>query len=43
MSFEEIAEGLASKLEFYKRPTKYEWIDSIPKTASGKKQRVNLK
>ncbi|SOE76599.1 long-chain acyl-CoA synthetase [Fibrobacter sp. UWT3] len=43
MSFDEIAEGLASRLEFYKRPAKYEWIDSIPKTASGKKQRVNLK
>jgi long-chain acyl-CoA synthetase len=43
MSFDEIANALSSKLEFYKRPAKYEWIDSIPKTASGKKQRVNLK
>lgn len=42
-SFEQIAEGLKSKLEIYKQPVLYEWIDEIPVTASGKKQRVKLK
>ena len=42
MSFEDIAEGVKDKLEPYKRPVVYEWIDEIPKTASGKKQRVGL-
>lgn len=43
MSFDEIAEKLSHKLEVYKRPVAYEWIDEIPMTASGKKQRVKLK
>lgn len=43
LSFEEIAERLAGRLEPYKRPVVYEWIDSIPQTTSGKKQRLLLK
>lgn len=42
-SFEEIADYLAGKLEPYARPVAYEWIDAIPKTSSGKKQRLQLK
>ena len=40
MSFEEIAEKLSHRLEVYKRPVAYGWIDEIPMTASGKKQRL---
>lgn len=43
LTFEEINNGLQGKLEVYKRPAVYAWIDQIPQTASGKKQRVNLK
>lgn len=43
LSFEQIAEQLSTKLEHYKLPVVYEWIDSIPQTESGKKQRINLK
>lgn len=43
MTFEQIASGLSSKLEIYKQPVQYEWIDEIPATSSGKKQRVKLK
>lgn len=43
MSFEEIAEKLSDKLEVYKRPVAYDWIDKIPMTPSGKKQRLNIK
>lgn len=43
LSFEQIADGLSDKLENYKRPVVYEWIDQILYTASGKKQRINLK
>ena len=42
MTFEEIAKGLTDKLEVYKRPVAYEWIDHIPMTSSGKKQRVQI-
>lgn len=42
LTFEEIAEGIVDKLEVYKRPVAYDWIDSIPMTASGKKQRVQI-
>lgn len=42
LSFEQIAEALKDKLEPYKQPVLYEWIDSIPQTSSGKKQRINL-
>lgn len=43
LTFEQIAEQLADKLEVYKRPVAYEWIDKIPMTASGKKQRLQIK
>lgn len=43
MTFEEIAEKLSDKLEVYKRPVAYEWIDKIPMTSSGKKQRLQIK
>lgn len=39
ISFEQIAEQLQGKLEGYKLPVQYEWIDAIPKTANGKTQR----
>ena len=42
LSFEQISESLSDKLEHYKIPAVYEWIDAIPQTSSGKKQRVNL-
>lgn len=42
LSFVQISSAVCSKLEEYKRPVVYDWIDSIPKTASGKKQRFNL-
>ena len=43
LTFEQIAEQLSKKIEHYKLPHTYEWIDSIPQTSSGKKQRINLK
>ena len=43
LTFREISERLQGKLEIYKRPAVYAWIDKIPQTASGKKQRTNLK
>ncbi len=43
LNFEEIAELVSNKLELYKRPSVYEWIEKIPMTSSGKKQRINLK
>ncbi len=43
MTFDEIAEKLTDKLEVYKRPVAYDWIDKIPMTSSGKKQRVKIK
>ena len=42
LSFEEIKKGLSGKIEAYKIPIAYEWIDVVPKTASGKKQRLQL-
>ena len=39
ITFEQIAEQLQGKLEGYKLPVQYEWIDTIPKTANGKIQR----
>lgn len=42
-TFEEIADYLKATLESYKQPVAYAWIDAIPKTASGKKQRLQLK
>ena len=43
LSLDEIKSGIVGKLEPYKIPAAWEWIDSIPKTASGKKQRLQLK
>ncbi len=43
MTFDEIAEKLSHKLEVYKRPVAYGWIDEIPMTASGKKQRLQIR
>lgn len=42
LTFSEIAQQLSEKLEFYKRPVAYEWIDKIPQTSSGKKQRLQI-
>lgn len=43
LTFEEIDALLSSRLELYKRPVAYDWIDQIPTTSSGKKQRIKLK
>ena len=43
LALDEIKSGIAAKLEPYKFPAAWEWIDAIPKTASGKKQRLQLK
>lgn len=43
LTFDQIAEALKDKLEHYKQPVCYEWLEKIPQTSSGKKQRVNLK
>jgi len=42
-SFDDINNFLNTKLESYKVPAVYEWIDKIPKTNSGKIQRQKLK
>lgn len=42
-TFDEIAVHLRERLEVYKLPVAYEWIDAIPKTSSGKKQRLKLR
>lgn len=39
ITFDQIAEQLQGKLEAYKLPAQYEWIDAIPKTSNGKIQR----
>jgi len=39
LTFEQIAEQLLGKLESYKLPAQFEWIDAIPKTQNGKIQR----
>lgn len=43
LTLDEIKAGLGGKLESYKIPNAWEWIDAIPKTSSGKKQRLQLK
>lgn len=43
MTFEEISEKLSGRLELHKRPVAYGWIDKIPTTDSGKKQRLHIK
>lgn len=42
LTFDEIADKLSDKLEVYKRPVAYDWIEKIPITSSGKKQRVQI-
>ena len=43
ITFADIGEQLTGKLESYKIPVCYEWIDAIPKTQNGKIQRGLLK
>lgn len=43
LSFEDIKSNLMDKLESYKIPVVFEWIDSIPRTQNGKIQRNLLK
>lgn len=43
ITFADIDEQLTGKLESYKIPVCYEWIDAIPKTQNGKIQRGLLK
>lgn len=42
LSFDEIRHGLSGLLEPYEIPTEYEFIARIPKTATGKVQRLSL-
>ena len=42
-NFQEIDNFLKNKLEKYKVPVEYQWINEIPKTSSGKIQRQKLK
>lgn len=43
LSFDEIRAALVGKLETYKIPALFDWIDVIPRTSSGKKQRLQLR
>ena len=43
LSFDAIQAALVGKLESYKIPMFWDWIDAVPKTSSGKKQRLQLK
>lgn len=43
LTFENISALMVGKLEEYKIPAAYEWIDEIPKTSNGKIQRGLLK
>ena len=43
LTFDEIRAALVEKLESYKIPVLWDWIDIVPKTSSGKKQRLQLK
>jgi acyl-coenzyme A synthetase/AMP-(fatty) acid ligase len=38
----ELAKHLRSRIEPYKMPTAFEWIDAIPRTHNGKVQRSRL-
>lgn len=42
ITFEEISQQMQGKLEGYKLPVLYQWIDEIPKTQNGKIQRFLL-
>jgi len=39
---EAIRKALSTRLEAYKVPAEYEWVAALPKTSSGKKQRMKL-
>ena len=43
ITFDDIKNQLNGKLESYKLPVHYQWIDEIPKTQNGKIQRGLLK
>ena len=43
VDFEEVKKSLSDKIETYKIPVYYEVIDHLPKTSSGKLQRLSLK
>lgn len=43
VTIDELKTQLAGRLEPYQMPVEYEWIDRIPRTASGKIQRLLLK
>lgn len=43
LEFTNITKSLQGKLEGYKIPVVYEWIDKIPRTHNGKIQRLSLK
>ena len=43
LTFDQIATALVGKLEPYKIPTVWQWIDAVPKTHNGKIQRGLLK
>lgn len=43
ISFESIQKNIETKIESYKRPVEYEWINILPRTSSGKLLRIQLK
>lgn len=43
LTFEGLRQALTERIESYKIPAVWAWIDAIPKTVSGKKQRLQLK
>ena len=43
VDFEEVKKSLSDKIETYKIPVYYEIINRLPKTSSGKLQRLSLK
>jgi len=43
LTFEQIAAALVGKLESYKIPVVWQWVDTVPKTQNGKIQRGLLK
>lgn len=42
LTFDDITAKLMIKLEHFKIPVDYEWVTNIPKTPSGKKQRLKI-
>ena len=43
ITFKQISDALVGKLESYKIPVVWEWIEAVPKTHNGKIQRILLK